>query len=177
MKLLCFCTMFAFWLTAAPSAIAQDMPAHVFATLNRIVGKWTLEDLVDGKKAMSEIEFEWAVPKTTLLFKWKGTDPSTGKPESSVGILGWDPIKQLIVEHEIGSGGHTADSTHIISTDGKWVSPRSGTAFINGKPVHRQEHRIIKNVSDDEWTVTSTDLVIDGKPTTIVQPAKITRKK
>lgn len=151
------------FLTITSIAHAQEMPDHVFATLNKIVGKWTMERVVDGKKTNSLFEMECAIPKTTLLFKWRGTDSLTGQEESSVGILGWDPIKQLIVEHEIGSGGFTADCTHIITQDGKWVSPSSGTSFIKGKPVHHQSHRIIKMASDDEWTVMVIDSVVDSK--------------
>lgn len=166
MKPAYFCGMLGALVFSMPHLNAQEMPEHVVATLNKVVGKWTMERVVGGKKADSKFEMDWAIPKTTLLFRWRGTDSLTGKEESSVGILGWDPVKQLIVEHEIGSGGFTADCTHLITPDGKWVSPSTGTSVVNGKPVIHQSRRVIEIISNDEWTVTAHDSVVDGKPQT-----------
>ncbi|MGE3776942.1 MAG: hypothetical protein AB7F89_07155 [Pirellulaceae bacterium] len=163
MKSIATSVLFALFVLVMSQADAQEMPSHVLETLNRVVGKWTMERVVAGKKSSSVFELEWAIPETVLLFKWRGTDALTGHESSSMGVLGWDPIKQLVVEHEIGSGGFTADCTHIITPDGKWISPGSGTAILQGKPVHHQGHRIFTIVSNDEWTVTSVDSVVDGK--------------
>ena len=160
----CVCSFFLVIASVASQASAQQMPEHVQTALGKLVGKWTMETVVDGKKTQSKIVVEWAVNDTVLMFKWQGTDFITGKQEASTGILGWNPIKKLVVEYEIGSGGYTSQATHHISKDGKWVSPIRGSTFLDGKAVFYEEQRTFRFVSKDEWVVTGTDRVIDGEP-------------
>ena len=162
----CSCVVASLLVAAslASQATAQQMPEHVRGALDKLVGKWTMETSVDGTKTQSKIVIEWAVKDTTLMFKWHGTGFVTGKEEASTGILGWDPIKQLVVEYEIGSGGFASQATHHISKNGKWTSPIRGSAVIAGKAVFCESHRTFKLVSRNEWIVTGADRVIDGKP-------------
>lgn len=148
-----------------PSSVcAQEMPTHVKKVIGRLVGQWSCETTVDGKKVTWDLKCHWSPDESSVMYSWSGTDIVTGKPNSGSGILGWDAVKQLVIELEIDSDGSTYRSTHHILENGEWRSPTKGSTMIEGKPVHVESYRVFKWPSDDEWHGTSTDKMIDGKP-------------
>jgi hypothetical protein len=145
-------------------ALAQGMPDHVRGALGKLVGHWQMV-LEDGdKKAVSEIDIKWANDKSVILFTWKGTDFTSGRKTSSTGIIGWDAVRQVVVEHEIGADGSTFHGTHHIAKDGTWVSPHEGSMVVDGKPVFFESHRKIVFVSKDKWIITGTNWTLGEEP-------------
>ena len=151
-------TLLVGFLTSSSSVTdAGEMPAHVKATLGKIVGDWTMETEVDGKKRSSDFSIKWTINETVLIFTWSGIDAVTGEKASSTGILGWDAVRKLVVEHEVTSTGATYDGTHHIFEDGTWLSPYRGSGLVDGKAVFSETCRTIEIVSKDEWTVSGGD--------------------
>ena len=106
---------------------AQEMPGHVKKAIGRLVGQWSCETTVDGEKVTWDLECRWSPDESSVIYSWSGTDIVTGKPNSGSGILGWDAVKQLVVELEIDSDGSTYRSTHHILENGEWRSPTKGS--------------------------------------------------
>ena len=144
-------------------ASAQEMPANIKSSLQKLVGTWKMETVVDGKTTHSEVEVKWAPDESVIIFHWSGTDFDTGQQNSGSGMLGWDALRELVVEHEIDKDGATFDSTHHIE-EGKWVSPTRGAIVVDGKGTYIEAHRVFTFKSEDEWKVVGRDRVIGGKP-------------
>lgn len=145
-------------------AHAQQAPAHVHKALGRLIGEWSCESTVDGKKVKWDLVCMWSPDKKCVTYSWSGTDILTGQPNTGSGILGWDAAKQLVIEQEIDADGSTFTSTHHILDNSEWRSPTKGVSMTNGKPVHIEANRIFEWKSDSEWHVTGTHRIIGGKP-------------
>ena len=143
-------------------ASAQGMPESVKAELGKLVGKWTMETVVDGETTKSEFEAKWTANKSVIIFHWSGTDFDTGLKNSGSGMLGWDALRQLVVEHELDKDGASFFSTHHIE-NGKWVSLTKGAIVADGKATYIESHREFKIASADKWTVVGRDRVVGGK--------------
>lgn len=155
--------LFVFLTFLSTQLAAQEMPAHVKKSLDKLVGKWEFERS-EGDEDLNSVSIEWAVENTAIKFSWNGTDPQTGKPGSSVGIVGWHPGKKMLVEYEIGTLGFTSEGTHHITTDESWTSPLRGTKTTkDGEVVHYEHFRTINFESADKWTVTVRGFE-NGKP-------------
>ncbi len=115
----------------------------------------------------------WSLDKTALTYDWSGTDFITGEKNSGAGILGWDAVKQMVVELEIDADGSTFKSTHHNLKNGNWRSPTKGSMIIDGKPIQLKSLRFFDWKSNDEWHGTTKNRMLDGKPkpdvTTIVK--------
>ena len=160
----CLVVVCIFFSLAPSSVSAQEMPSYVKKAIGRLVGQWSCETMVEGKKVTWDLECHWSSDESSVIYSWAGTDIVTGKPNSGSGILGWDAVKQLVVELEIDADGSTYRSTHHILESGEWRSPTKGSTIVDGKPVHVESYRVFKWPSDDEWHGKSTDKMIDGKP-------------
>ncbi|MCR9294997.1 MAG: hypothetical protein NXI32_19950 [bacterium] len=158
------------------SATAQEMPKHVQENLEKIVGTWQMKTEKDQDVSTAEVVIEWAVKGVALRFNWQGTDLHTKESGLSTGILGWDPVKKVVLEYEIGTQGYTSQGTHHSFRENSWTSPIRGTnADEQGNIVWFEHHRTIEIKSPDEWTVTGTG-IMDGKPQSKMV-STFTRKK
>jgi hypothetical protein len=112
-----------------------------------------------------EAELRWSPDESSITYSWSGTDVVTGQENSGSGILGWDAVKQLVVELEIDADGSTYRSTHHILENGDWTSPSKGSTIVDGKRVQIESYRVFTWPSgDDEWRVRDTKRIIDGVP-------------
>lgn len=143
-------------------AFAQEMPESVKAELGKLVGKWTMETVVDGETTKSELEAKWTANESVVIFHWSGIDFDTGLKNSGTGMLGWDALRQLVVEHELDKDGASFFSTHHIAK-GKWVSLTNGAIVADGKATYIESHREFKFASANTWTVVGRDRVVGGK--------------
>ncbi|MCS7471269.1 hypothetical protein NZK35_31835 [Stieleria sp. ICT_E10.1] len=145
-------------------ADANETPRHVKDAIGRLVGEWSCETTVDGETVKWELECQWSPDESSITYNWSGTDIVTGQTNSGSGILGWDAVKQLVVELEIDADGSTYRSTHHILENGDWTSPTKGSTIIDGKRVHVESHRVFTWPSNDEWRGRDTKRMIDGVP-------------
>ena len=143
---------------------AQAIPPHVKDAITKLVGEWTCETEIDGKKSPWEFFCQLSPDETSVTYYWSGTDIHTGKKNSGSGILGWDATKQLVVELEIDADGTTFSSTHHILENGEWRSPTVGSTMIDGKPVHLESLRFFTFTGDGEWHGRDTNRMLGGKP-------------
>ena len=164
------------FLLPASTSRAQEIPDHVKKAISQLVGDWTCETVIGDMTSKWEFHCRMTPDETSVIYHWSGADMFTGKPTSGSGILGWDGVKQMVVELEIDSDGSTFRSTHHILESGEWRSPTTGSTVVDGKPVYLESLREFK-FSEDGKTWTGRDLhrILDGKP----QPdgASICRKK
>lgn len=90
-------------------------------------------------------------------------DGDSGQFASSVGLLGWDGQKGVVVETMISSNGVTFDATWSGAGD-RWVSPTRSMELIDGEYKSSYEERIIEWESDDEFVVLTRNRLLSGKP-------------
>ena len=145
-------------------ANANGMPKYVKDAIGRLVGQWSCETKVDGETVKWEVECRWSPDESSISYNWSGTDIVTGQENSGSGILGWDAVKQLVVELEIDADGSTYRSTHHILENGDWTSPTKGSTIVDGKRVQIESYRVFTWPSKDEWRGRNTNRIVDGVP-------------
>ena len=117
------------------SASAERMPSKIHKSLGKLIGTWEIETRVDDQVVSTVVTLKWSTDKNTIHYDAKGGNLATGVANTTFsGILGWDGSKGVVSEHSYTSLGETMSATHEI-TDGKWVSPTTSIAFIDGKPL------------------------------------------
>ena len=164
------------FMTLTSTLEAQSIPPHVRKAIAQLAGDWTCETEIDGKKNSWELHCQLTPDKTSVTYQWSGKDINTGKQNSGSGILGWDGVKQLVVELEIYVDGTTYRSTHHILKSGKWRSPTVGSTFVDGKPVHTESLREFTFSDDGKiWRGRDINRILDGKP--LPDAATICRRK
>ena len=149
-------------LQVAGTVYAQSMPDDVKRALGRCVGKWQIENREGDKVSNAEASFTWHPNERCLSWQYKADGPAGVESYYGMGIFGWDGSRKVLVEHGVGSVGDVFTADHIISSH-KWESPTEGTILIDGKFLVEKSLRIVEWKSDDEWTVTGTKRVVDGK--------------
>ena len=60
-------------------AMSQGMPNDVKKQLDKLVGKWKVENTIEDKVVTSEGSAEWAPEKECIKLHFTGTDMVTGK--------------------------------------------------------------------------------------------------
>jgi hypothetical protein len=54
------------------------VPPDIKAALNKLVGKWSQETVVDGKTALADLIVKWTGNESVIISHWSGTDFDTG---------------------------------------------------------------------------------------------------
>jgi hypothetical protein len=161
-KRLVFMVWIATALQMASQVKGQGMPDSVRKTLGRCVGQWDAENRMADQVDRAELVIAWSPNQTAIVWHWKGKMLPAEQPAMSSGILGWDGEKKCVFERGFASTGEVFSASHEISPD-RWVSPTEGTSLIDGKFQQGASKRVFKLNSTDEWMITETNRVFDGK--------------
>ena len=139
---------------------ASSVPPHVSATLARLVGDWTsVTQTQDGRGSSSDVKFEWAIKGMAVRYQWKSKEDAS----EGFGLIGWDAVRKVVVEHQMNSNGSVSSATHHISKESKWTSPMRGTRTASGNLIFYELNRTIELISKDSWNMNFRDIFHDGE--------------
>ncbi len=138
-------------------AISQGMPNDVRRQLDKLVGKWKVENTIEDNVVASEGSAEWAPEKECIKWHFTGTDVVTGKQFSATGLIGWDSVKKVAIEKGFSSDGDSSTATFTFKSDDEWLSPvRAVEQTPAGDFKNAKSRRVFTWKSDDVMEVRST---------------------
>jgi hypothetical protein len=154
---------------------AQEIPQEAKSFLERLAGEWEILSTLGEKRMKETLTAKMTRNGEGLIWQWGGTDIDSGQVATSVGLMGWDGEKGVIVENMISSNGVTFTATWSGSNN-RWVSPTRNTEFIDGEYKTASAERVMEWESDDKMIIVSRKRLLAGKPQPNVTSV-FTRKK
>ena len=142
---------------------AQEIPREVKEFLARLAGEWDITSKQGDKTMNDKLSAKMTKNNEGLIWHWGGTDIDSGATATSVGLMGWDGQKRVIVEHMISSNGVTFDATWTGSGN-RWTSQTRSMELIEGEYKTAVEERVMEFESDDKMIIISKNRLLDGKP-------------
>lgn len=99
----------------------KEMPKEVREHLQKLQGRWKLSGNAGDKKYTLEYTVTWSPDKNCVFASWSGT--MANEPMKGSAAIGWDALKQEVVEFQFTNEGVCTVRSKIKSPgvlEGEW---------------------------------------------------------